>query len=313
MEFLVEVGNTIYDISEIVTDISYTDNLNDGCSKLEFSYLRDNDLAISNGSVVRFKYNGVNIFYGFVFKVSMNSEAEISVTAYDQLRYCKAKDTIVVSNDTTGSLINKMCNYFGLRAGTIDNTGYVLPLAVQDDKTWLDIIYDSISDTLRGTGRKYALRDEFGSLTLRDIESLATTLILGDNSLAYDYEYTQSIDEDFYNQIKLVSDNETTGKRDTYIVKDGGSISKYGVLQFFEVLDKNENASKAIDKANNLLKLYNREVETLSLSCLGDTSIRAGNSFYASVEDIKLNKRLIVKSVTHSFLPNHTMELEVMI
>lgn len=313
MEFLVQVGDNVYDIGEIVTNISFTDNLNDGCSKLEFSYLRDKDMTISNGSVVRFKYNGADIFYGFVFKVSMNSDSEVSVTAYDQLRYCKAKDTIVSNNDTVGSLVKKMCNYFSLRVGTVDNTGYTLPLSVQDDKTWLDIIYDSISDTLVGTGRKYALRDEFGSITLRNIESLATTLVLGDESLAYDYEYTKSIDEDFYNQIKLVSDNETTGKRDTFIVKDSSSISKYGLLQYFEVLDKNENTSKAKDKANNLLKLYNREVETLSLSCIGDTSIRAGNSFYASVEDIKLNKRLIVKSATHSFLPNHTMELEVML
>lgn len=313
MEFLIEVGNTIYDITEIVTNVSYTDNLNDGCSKLEFSYLKDNDLNVQNGSVVRFKYNGVNIFYGYVFKVNPSNKEEINVTAYDQLRYAKAKDTIIVSNDTVGSLIKKMCNYFGLRAGALDDTGYILPLAVQDDKTWLDIIYDSISNTLVGTGRKYALRDEFGSLTLRNIESLATPLILGDESLVYEYDYVKSIDEDFYNQVKLVSDNETTGKRDTYIVKDSSSISKYGLLQYFEVLDKNANGSQAKNKADSLLKLYNREVETLDLSCLGDTSIRSGNSFYAYIEDIKLNKRLIVKTVTHKFLPNHTMDLEVML
>lgn len=313
MEFLIEVGNTIYDISEIVTNISYTDTLNDGCSKLEFSYLRDNDLVVTNGSVVRFKYNTTNIFYGYVFKTSFNSKEEINVVAYDQLRYGKAKDTIVVSNDTVDSLVRKMCNYFGLRAGSLDNTGFILPLAVQDSKTWLDIIYEAISETLVGTGRKYALRDEFGSLTLRNLESLTTNLILGDNSLVYDYDYSKSIDEEFYNQIKLVSDNETTGKRDTYITKDSGSISKYGLLQYFEVLDKNENGSKVISKANSLLKLYNREEETLDLSCLGDTNIRAGNSFYAYIEDIKLDKRLIVKSVTHNFLPNHTMELEVML
>ena len=64
---------------------------------------------------------------------------------------------------------------------------------------------------------------------------------------------------------------------------------------------------------DNLLKLYNREVETLSLKCIGDTSVRAGNSFNAKIKDIGLEKRLIVKSVTHSFLPHHTMDLEVMI
>ena len=313
MEFLIEVNGNIYNITEIVTDISYTDNLNDGCSKLTFSYIRQKDMTVENGSVVRFKYNNANIFYGYVFKVDISSDNLISVTAYDQLRYAKAKDTIIVSNDNTGSLVKKMCNYFSLRTGTIEDTGYILPLAVQDDKTWLDIIYDAISDTLVNTGRKYALRDEFGSITLRNIESLGTTLVLGDQSLVYDYSYSKSIDDNFYNQVKLVSDNESTGRRDTFVVKDSNSLSKFGLLQYFEVLDKNINQSKAIDKANKLLKLYNQEVQTLSLSCLGDTSIRAGSSFYASIEDIKMNKRLIVKSVTHNFLPNHTMDLEVML
>src|SRR5690606_16640364 len=142
MEFLVEVDGQIYEISELVTFVSYTDKLNDGCSKLEFSYI-DDELRIQNGSVVRFRYNGANIFYGYVFKHGQNKQREITVTAYDQLRYCKAKDTIVVKNDTIDSLVRKMCNYFGLKTGTITNTGYKLPVSVQDDKTWLDIIYSA--------------------------------------------------------------------------------------------------------------------------------------------------------------------------
>lgn len=312
MEFLVEVDGQIYEISELVTSVSYTDKLNDGCSKLEFSYI-DDDLIIKNGNVVRFKYDDANIFYGYVFKVSGNKGKEITVTAYDQLRYCKAKDTIVVKNDTITTLVNKMCNYFNLRKGMLTDTKYKLPVSVQDDKTWLDIIYTAISDTLMNTGKWYCLRDEFGSLAIRDLEDLTLNLILGDESLVYDYEYEKSIDDEFYNQIKIVSDNEKTGKRDVYIAKDSNSIEKYGLLQYFEVLDKNVNPSQARLKADTLLKLYNREVETLELECLGDVRVRAGNSFYGQIEDISLNKRLIVKSVTHEFVPVHTMSLEVMI
>lgn len=312
MEFLVEVDGQIYEISELVTSVSYTDKLNDGCSKLEFSYI-DDDLIIKNGNVVRFKYDNANIFYGYVFKVSGNKGKEITVTAYDQLRYCKAKDTIVVKNDTVTTLVNKMCNYFNLRKGILTDTKYKLPVSVQDDKTWLDIIYTAISDTLMNTGKWYCLRDEFGSLAIRDLEDLTLNLILGDESLVYDYEYEKSIDDEFYNQIKIVSDNEKTGKRDVYIAKDSNSIEKYGLLQYFEVLGKNVNPSQAKLKADTLLKLYNREVETLELECLGDVRVRAGNSFYGQIEDISLNKRLIVKSVTHEFVPVHTMSLEVMI
>ena len=312
MEFLVEVDGKILEISELVESVSYTDKLNDGCSKLEFSYI-DDDVRLQNASVVRFRYDGADIFYGYVFKHGQNKAKEITVTAYDQLRYCKAKDTIVVKNDTIDSLVRKMCNYFGLRAGSLASTGYKLPVSVQDDKTWLDIIYNAISDTLMNTGKWYCLRDEFGSIAVRDLEELRLDLVLGDESLAYDYEYEKSIDDNFYNQIKIVSDNETTGKRDVYIAKDSNSIAKYGLLQYFEVLDKNYNPSQAKAKADALLQLYNREVETLELPCLGDVRVRAGTSFYGQIEDIQLNRRLIVREVTHEFIPVHTMTVSVML
>lgn len=312
IEFLVKVDNKTYEISELVKSVSFTDKLNDGCSKLEFSYI-DDDLKIKNGSVVKFKYNGTNIFYGYVFKHGRNKKKEFTITAYDQLRYAKAKDTIVVKNDTLGSLTKKMCNYFKLKYGLVIDTKYKLPVSVQDNKTWLDIIYTAISDTLMGTGRKYILRDEFGNVAIRDLEDLTINLILGDESLVYDFEYEKSIDDEFYNQIKLASDNEKTGKRDVYITKDSSSIAKYGLLQYFEVLDKNENPSQAKSKADVLLRLYNREQDKLSLQCLGDVRIRAGSSFYGQIEDIELDRRLIVKSVTHEFIPVHTMSLEVIL
>lgn len=312
MEFLVEVDKKIYEISELVNKVSYKDVLNDGCGKLEFSYI-NKDLVIKNGSVVRFKYNNTNIFYGYVFKVGVNKKKEVTVTAYDQLRYCKAKDTIAINGDTLTVLIIKMCNYFNLKKGILADTGYKLATKVQDDKTWLDIIYTAASDTLMNSGKKYCLRDEFGGVSLRNLDDLTLDLVLGDKSLCYDFDYEKSIDDEFYNQIKLASDNETTGKRDVYITKDSSSISKYGLLQYFDTLDKNYNATQAKTMADKLLGLYNREVETLSLDCIGDTRVRAGSSFYGHITDIELNKRLIVKSVTHDFLPTHTMSLEVSI
>jgi len=313
MEFLVEVDGKVYEISELVKSVSFTDKLNDGCSKLEFSYI-GNDLKIQNGSVVRFRYDDANIFYGYVFRHGQNKAKEVTVTAYDQLRYCKAKDVIVVKNgETLTNLVNKMCNYFSLNKGYIAKTGYALPTTIHDDKTWLDIIYTAISDTLMNTGKWYCLRDEFGSIAIRDLEELQLNLVLGDESLAYDYEYEKSIDDETYNQVKVSIPNEKTGMYDSYVVKDSESISKFGLLQYFELLDKNANSSQAKSKADMLLKLYNREMETLELDCLGDVRVRAGSSFYGQIEDIQLNKRLIVKSVTHDFIPVHTMKLEVMI
>jgi hypothetical protein len=332
----------VYEISNLVKSITWEDKLNDGCSKLEFTYL-ETDTSVDNGSIVRFKYNGANIFYGVAFKHAHAKNKVVTVTAYDMLRYCKAKDTIVVKEHTATDLAKIMCNYFGLTIGTLSKTGYVLSTATLSDKTWLDIMYDAIDDTMRVGGKWFSLRDEFGKICLRNLTELESNLILGDNSLCYDYSYSKSIDDDYYNRIKLAVDNEATGKRDIYIAQDSSAISKYGMLQYYDVMSfsststttttssssstsettaettakkvANEAKKKAItlEMVNALLSLYNGETQTFSMSCLGDTSIRAGSSFHALISEIGINKRLIVKTATHTFLPNHTMVLEVRI
>ena len=311
IELAIETEAGIYEISELVNKITFTDKLNDGCSKLEFTCLNDN-LAVTNGSIVRFIYENIK-FYGVVFKVVRNAKRELAVTAYDQLRYAKAKDTIISKGETVTSHVKKMCNYLGLTIGDLADTGYVLSTEPKDDKTWLDIIYEDIQETVVNRGKWYILRDEYGKVCVRDLEDYRLNLILGDESLCYDYSYEISIDEDTYNVIKLVSDDKEAGKSVVYVADDKSSVKKYGLLQYFEVLDKGLNISQVKSKADILLKLYNRECETLSLDCLGDTNIRAGCSIHGIIGDISLGKWLIVQSVTHDFLPLHKMSIEVRI
>ncbi len=316
MELFVETNGFIFDISDMCTKISWTDQLNDGADYLEFSYIYDEQVGIiERGAPVRLSDNGqsTGIFYGIVFKADMSDEKVVSVRAYSRLRYLKTKDTIVVDRNTLNTLVRNACQFFQFPVGVNTNTGYLLPDSIYSDKTWLDIIYTGISDTLIGTGHYYCLRDEYGVICLRDMQDLQLPLVIGDDSLAYKYSYSASIDEEFYNQIKIVAKNETTGKADVYLTSDSDSVEQYGLLQYYEVVDDGTNQTKAKEKANNLLRLYNREMEKLSFSCLGDLSVRAGCSIYGSVSDIKLDRRLIVNKVTHNFLPAHTMNVEVMI
>lgn len=298
-----------YEISELVTKLSFDDKLNEGCSKLEFSYIND-DLIIENGDEVLCEYESL-AFVGRVFKVSRDSKKEISVTAYDQLRYAKGKDYLSSTRDTITALVNKMCLHFNFNKGTIVNTGYVLKPQVFDNQTWLDIVYSGISETLMNKSKWYVLRDEGGKIALRDLEDLTINLVLGDQSLSYDYSHEKSIDDEFYNQIMILSKNDASGS-EFICSKEENSIDKYGLLQYYETLD-NSNSSKAKAKANALLSLYNGEKQTLSLDCLGDSRVRAGNSLYFQLKDLNFTNKMIVRSVTHDFLPVHTMKLEVML
>lgn len=310
IKFLLKIDGIECDISQLVGKISFSDSINDGCSKLEFSYI-NNDLNITNGSVVNFIFDSTNIFCGYIFSVTRNKGNQTSCIAYDQLRYCKVRDSLTISGDTVTTLTNKMCNYFNLKKGTLIDTKYKLATDIKDDNTWIDIIYSAIEETKKKRGKHYLLRDEFGSVCLRDIDDLQLNLIIGDNSLAYDFNFSRSIDGDFYNQIKIGLNDSNMANQ--YIIKNNSeSISKYGLLQLYETVH-NTNASQAKSQAEILLEQYNKESETLSLSCLGDTRIRAGSSFFGRIEDIDYDKRLIVKSVTHDFIPLHTMKVETML
>ena len=56
MEVLVETQGYIYDISDMCTDVSWSDVLNGGASSLDISYIR-NGLTLQNGDVIRLTDN----------------------------------------------------------------------------------------------------------------------------------------------------------------------------------------------------------------------------------------------------------------
>lgn len=307
-ELLIQHGKTVY--QPLVTgDIQWQTKRTGTPGTLTFKVIKDNILDFTEGDPVRLKVDGKNVFYGFVFKKKRDKQGIIDVTAYDQLRYLKNKDTYVYSNKTASEVVKMVANDFGLKCGAIEDTKYKIASRVEDSQTLFDIIQNSMDLTLQNTKEMYVLYDDFGKIALRNIGNMKLNILL-DSETGENFEYTSSIDGETYNRIKLVYENKDAGKREIYIAQDSSNINQWGVLQFFEKIDEKTNGKA---KADALLKLYNEKTRNLSVKdAFGDTRVRAGSLVAVSLSlgDIVLNSFLLVEDVKHKFSEStHTMDL----
>lgn len=282
--------------------------------KLVFTVIKDNVISFSEGAHVRLTVDGINLFYGFVFEKSRDKNNNIQVTCYDQLRYLKNKDTYVYTNKKASELIKMIAGDFNLKVGDIEDTGYKIAQRIDDNKTLFDIIYNALDLTLICTGKLFVLYDDFGKLTLKNIESMKLDTII-DEDTAENFDYISSIDGDTFNKIKLIYDNKNTGKREVFIAQDSNNINQWGVLQYYETIQEGMNGNAIADNLIDRRKGKNRKTRHLNVNgALGDLNVRAGSGLAVRLllGDIIVNNYLVVDSCTHKFYENyHTMDLHL--
>ncbi len=278
---------------------------------LSFKVLEDDVLKLSEGDAVRFCCGGEKVFYGFVFTVVRGSDGVISVTAYDQLRYLKNKDTYVYENKTAADVVKMIAKDFGLETGVIDDTKYRIPSRVESNSTLFDIIGNALDLTLVNRSETFVLFDDFGKLSLRDLKNMRVNIIV-DSETGESFEFRSSIDSDTFNRVKLIYDDSKAGKREVYIAQDDPNIRRWGVLQYCGNLKKGENGAA---KAQTLLKLYNEKSRSLDVkNVLGDCRVRAGSMVAVMLKlgEEKISNFMLVEKCRHEFRGDiHLMDLSL--
>lgn len=301
-ELLIQNGDTVY-FPAVLEDIKWETERYGSPGKLTFKCMYDSKLNVTEGNPVRLRWNGLNVFYGFIFKIEKDKEPVLSITAYDQLRYFKNKDTYVINGKTAGEVLELIAADFELQTGDVEDTGYVIPSLVEDGKSLFDIMQDCLDQTLMNVGEMYVLYDDFGSLSLKNIANLAVNILI-DSETGENYKYSSSIDDQTYNKIKLVYDNKNTGQRDVYIAQDSSKMNEWGMLQYYDKLSEGENGK---EKVESLLKLYNRKSKSFQITnAIGDVSVRAG-CLLPVILDLgvaKVQSMMLVESCKHVFREN---------
>lgn len=307
-ELLIQHGSKVY--QPIVTgEIQWQTERKGKAGSLTFKVVKDSTINFTEGDAVRLKADGKNVFYGFVFQKKRDKEGIITVTAYDQLRYLKNKDTYVYSNKTASEVVQMLAKDFNLQCGTLEDTKFKIESRVEDNQTLFDIIQNALDLTLQNKKEMYVLYDDFGKLTLKNIGNMKVGILI-DEDTGENFDYSSSIDGETYNKIKLVYENEESGKREIYIAQDSSHINQWGVLQYFETIDEKTNGKA---KADALLSLYNQKTRKLTIKgAFGDVRVKAGTLVAVSLNlgDIVANSFLLVEQAKHSFSESfYTMDL----
>ena len=288
-----------------------------GCpGQLQFDVLKDDVLDITEGDTVSLKVDGNGIFYGYIFKKKRGKDKKISITAYDQLRYFKNKDTYVYEFKTASEFIKELIDdHFKIKnkgevgyetdeailnVGTIEDTGYVIPTRTESNMSLFDMVQNALDLTLQNKNEMYVLYDDFGKITLKNIANMQVNVLI-DEETGELFDYSSSIDENTYNRIKLTYDNEKTGMRDVYIAKDSSNMDRWGILQYHDTLKEGENGQA---KADALLELYNKKKRHLSVNnAFGNINVRAGSLLpvILSLGDIEIRNPMLVEKCKHEF------------
>lgn len=299
-----ESGSKVYQPA-VEEGIEWTTQRAGTPGKLTFKVLKDDILDFTEGSAVRLKVDGDEVFYGFVFTKSRQKDQIITVTAYDQLRYLNNKDTKVYEGKTATQFIQMLAADYRLNVGDMEDTGYVIASRVEENSSLFDMIQNALDLTLTNTGNMFVLFDSFGKLTLKSLSKMRVGD--GDNYLMIDeetgenFDYKSSIDSQTYNKVKLTYDNEKTGTREVYIAQSGENMNKWGILQYFDTLQKGENGQA---KADALLKLYNKKTRNLKIqNAFGDNRVRAGSLIVVNLAlgDMSVKNFMLVEKCVHTY------------
>lgn len=293
-------------LERIAGRVRYTSVWNNGAGTLEFEYPAALAPIYDEGTEVVFTYGEEQIFYGFLFRTDTGPETRRCV-CYDQLRYLRAQNSLVRGMETLSVFTERCAAYAGdrIRTGRIEKTEGCLSKRRFENRSYYDMILQSIQENEELNGYHYTLFDRFGAVELADTRNLRLPLVVGDGSLATGFSFSRGIGEDVYNSVRVVQNGGGLA-----VAEDAESVERWGRLVLCQQESgKNQVQLRAL--AESLLKSKNRLARTLQIEAVGDTRVMGGSGVKVILSAAGLSEWAVVRRAAHRFERNYTMSLEL--
>lgn len=317
IEFLIFSRGNVYNISNLCEGKITLSTFKTGrASELSFTVLRDicseRSFKFFEGDKVTLKVNSYNLFCGYIFKKISSKGHFVSVTAYDQLRYLKAKDTYSFSYVTASDIVKKIADDFSLNTGAIQNSEYVIASRIEENQSLFDIILNAVDITRKATAREFVLFDDFGKLTFKETSDMCLPFaVLDEDKSVIDFTVVTDIDSDTYNRVKLLRSDQRQGFFSTVVKENSESMKKIGVLQYFQKIPYDMNDAQTVCMAEAILKEKDRISKSLHVSSYcsqeNEALIRAGSRIFVNLSDVgedSINSYITVQKCVHTFQNN---------
>ena len=310
-----------YDVTARIGDLTSTDDIAQlsmsiSCKAVRnphdklmpaFTFTSGDKWQLFNGSTM--------IFRGIITKTGLDG----SIAANDFGWYLNKSKIILQCNGVAADdAIRQLCQKAGVSVGSVPSMPTIITevYIAQEPSTILSDILDKVTAE---RGIKYFSRvepDRGLCVYPYPTAPIALSVQLARNLRPFDPTWSlgavsgeDSMDE-LRNQVSVYREEGDTA-RILATATDSGSISKYGWLQHMESADEGTTAAQAQQLASQKLRALNRLTQTRKVDNMLGADVRAGTMLRFSSDAFGLTGDWIVKQVTHTYAPQHTMSLEV--
>ena len=327
---------TTYDLRNVVANVKWITDLNFSAGELTFDLIQKAHPIIPyTGDIIKFRWSHHKIFYGYVFDYKVKEDNTVSVTCYDKERYLKNQDSIVWKSGTIADRFNNVCKRAGIKHKVVDKPTHKVAAEVCDGKTYFDMLKSAITKTLSATKHMYYVYCNYDTVELRRAPYKKLKIIIGSKSAMTSFSYAVDIN-DTANVVKVIQkdvkksqaksatakqkkangkNQKTTSAKAKTSKKDeakrtsfkivsakGDSTEQWGKLQVTVNKKNKANHAQMVKQAKDELHKRNRANKELTVDCIGNVDLVAGNAVTIKINDInKTLKNCPILKAEHEF------------
>lgn len=292
-------SDSVYDLTKISSGLSWKSSIDTLGVQLDVTLATSNDrffpsVRVALGDKIILTKGGYEIFRGIITDESIADNLSRTYVAFDFAFYLNKSKTIIQFNDMRADkAIRKLCSNVSIPIDNVPNIPTKFS-GIYKDKSISEILFEILKEGEDELANRYFIEMVGEKLS---IGLVSKTPIEFDISLMGTVSISRSISE-LKNSIISRSKN-LSGREVIHKERDPSSIIKFGLLEDIENID-NKDISKIRNITKNNLKKKNKQTETLSVSLLGDETIKSGMTIFIEDSRKHIKGNYLIKECTHN-------------